>query len=191
MARTQRLLIETSFRQLNERDLAAVANVQLQSWRGTYAGVLPAEYLGEPMARDIARRWSTGLTGDDLLWGAFDAVGTLLGFGAVRLGEAPYLDNFHVLETARGSGLSQLLFANTADALCSLGAQSLWLTVVDTNLRARAFYRRLGGIEGKVGPDEMFGKAVTSLPVYWDDLAELSKIARQVVSPLDGAETGT
>ena len=190
MTKTQLNLTVASFRQLNEGDLTAVSEVQLQSWRSTYADVLPAEYLGEPMARDIARRWSKGLTVDDLLCGAFDA-GALLGFAAVRLGDEPYLDNFHVLEQARGSGLSQLLIANTADSLVDLGAQSLWLTVVDTNLRARAFYRRLGGVEGNVGADEMFGKAVSSLPVYWDDLAELSKIARQVVSPLDGAETGT
>ena len=180
-----------TFRPLNDNDLAAVADIQVQSWRDTYADVLASDYLGEPMAADIAQRWSNGLADDDFLVGAFDATPSLLGFAAIRLGAAPYLDNMHVLERAWGVGVAQLLVAQAADALAAQGAQSLWLTVVDTNLRARAFYRRLGGVEGAAGADEMFGKEVTSLPVRWGDLTELSKNARLVVSPLDGAETGT
>ena len=180
-----------TFRQLGNVDLQAVASVQLKSWRGTYAGVLPDEYLGAPMASGIERRWSSGLTPLDALWGAIDDAGTLLGFAAVRLGNAPYLDNLHVLEEARGSGMSYRLMAHVADAIIQIGARDLWLTVVDSNLRARAFYNRLGGREGEAKADEMLGNAVVSLPVYWSDLTELSKNARQVVSPLDGGEAGT
>ncbi|SFR48218.1 GNAT family N-acetyltransferase [Litoreibacter janthinus] len=178
-------------RRLDDADLGAVAEVQLHSWRGTYADVLPRDYLGAPMERDIAQRWSAGLTECDLLFGAFDTSGKILGFAATRLGEEPYLDNLHMLEAARGGGASYLLMAHLADALAALGGHTLWLTVVDTNLRARAFYRRLGGVEGTAGSDQMFGQTVTSLPVRWEDLAELSKNARQVVSPLDEVDTGT
>ena len=56
-------------------------------------------------SRPILRDADKELTVDVLLHGAFDSA-TQLGFAAVGLGDAPYLDNFHVLERARGSGLS-------------------------------------------------------------------------------------
>lgn len=192
--------VDHKFRVLDARDLDAVGALHLLSWRGTYAHVLPAAYLGAPMARDISARWSGGLRARDLLCGAFSPEGRLLGFAAVRLDDEPgreggsrkmpYLDNLHLMPEARGLGVADGLMGFLADQLIERREQGLWLTVLDSNARARGFYRRLGGVEEAAGPDEMFGHKVTSYPVRWADLRELSKNARQALSPLDGAREG-
>ena len=45
-------------RHATETDLAGIVAVILESWRRTYAGVLPAAYRAGPVESDLAARWS-------------------------------------------------------------------------------------------------------------------------------------
>ncbi|GFE66013.1 GNAT family N-acetyltransferase [Litoreibacter roseus] len=167
----------TVLRPLNTADLAAVAKLQTNSWGENYANVLPPDYLSGPMQRDIAARWAKGLTETDLVLGAFDPAGDLSGFIAIKLIEpAPYIDNLHIRRDAWGQGLATRLMSYAAARLSEMGHDAAWLTVLDTNIRARALYSRLGGKEGPPGPDEMFGQAVVSCPVHWTDLRALAQL---------------
>ena len=67
--------------------------------------------------------------------------------------------------------------AATAAALLEMGHRALHLTVVETNTRALAFYKGLGGTAGVALADAMYGHPVRALPVRWSDLSMLRHAA--------------
>lgn len=68
-------------------------------------------------------------------------------FSTVRAGAGVYVSDLWAAPSVRGAGLGQRLLAAAAqDAATVWGARFLKLVVYDDNVRARAFYDRLGFI---------------------------------------------
>ncbi|NNE80211.1 MAG: GNAT family N-acetyltransferase [Silicimonas sp.] len=158
-------------------DLPGIIAVQLESWRRTYGEVLPTEYLGGPLSRDLAATWTPDRLSTALVLIARHE-GRVLGVAATfpDAEGGPYLDNLHVALAAEGTGVGQALMRATAKDLIKRGKGSLHLTVVETNRRAVRFYERLGGTFGAPIEDAMFGHKVQALPVHWSDLPALAGI---------------
>lgn len=157
-----------SCRRLGTQDLGAVAALHLLSWRVTYAEVLPKAYLGAPLEADVHARWAE-LAPDDLILGAFTQAEALHGISVLKLGrDLAYLDNFHVHPASQGTGMAAELFRFTQRCLAERDVPGLWLTALESNARARAFYKRMGGVEGPPMEDEMFGHKVQAVPIRWD-----------------------
>jgi len=165
-------------RPARESDLSAIRDLQIASWRRSYAGILPETFLQRDMVDVLSHRWSrlpgahwiilTGLQGDDLQ-----------GFVTVDRTHAggPYVDNLHVAQSAQGRGVGRALMAKVAQQLQGEGHQSLWLTVIVENDRARAFYRKIKGIEGAVQQELLYEHPVTTHPVHWKNLSGLAAFA--------------
>ncbi|KUJ85810.1 hypothetical protein AVO45_02170 [Ruegeria marisrubri] len=151
-------------------DLPAIQALHLASWRDSYAGMLPDDFLGEPVTREMARLWSGRPGPGDLLLVAWED--DLLGFAYVKVNHAdgPLLDNLHVSPKARGRGIGERLLRAVAGELQASGRDRLWLEVLDENSGARRFYRRMGGVEGPVFMDEIFGLPVPSRKVVFHGL---------------------
>jgi ribosomal protein S18 acetylase RimI-like enzyme len=84
------------------------------------------------------------------------AGGALVAFAQVRAGPAPpdvrtpepvELWRFYVDRRWHGRGVAQRLMQAAREEAAAMGARSLWLGVWEHNLRARAFYRKLGFVE--------------------------------------------
>jgi L-amino acid N-acyltransferase YncA len=137
-------------------DAAAVAAVQVASWRVAYRGLLPDELLDGLSVADRERHWSGVLAGPDPRSGivvAEDASG-LIGFAAV--GRAPDRDPadavgqlfaIYLAPPALGTGVGRRLHAAALDRLRAAGFTSAVLWVLPGNHRARGFYRREGWTE--------------------------------------------
>lgn len=166
------------YERLDARYAIDIARVHFESWQATYAGVLPSDYIDGPMRADIERIW-VNWHPSKLGLGALDAQDQLLAIATYDMpaetGEAAYLDNFHVLPQFHGTGVARDLFVAGVEAVEADGASSLWLTVLDTNARARAFYAKMQGREGAIQDDEMLGYKVQSVPVHWDELQLIQK----------------
>lgn len=166
------------YERLGARDAMDIARVHFESWQVTYAGVLPADYINGPMRADIEGIW-VNWHPNKLVLGALDAQDHLVAIATYDMpaetdGTA-YLDNFHVLPQFHGTGVARDLFVAGVKAVEADGALSLWLTVLDTNARARAFYAKMQGREGAIQDDEMLGYKVQSVPVHWDELQLIQK----------------
>lgn len=175
-------------------DLPAIRALILESWRRTYPGVLPAEYLAGPVEADLARTWGPGRLHRALVLVA-EREGGLAGMIAVLPDDpdGPYVDNLHVAASAEGQGVGRALLTGAARELSQAGHDRLHLTVVDTNARARAFYARMGGTEGAPIEDAMFEHSVTALPVRWSSLGPLIQASCQslrATTKRDGSEGG-
>ncbi|MGO4535550.1 GNAT family N-acetyltransferase [Leifsonia sp. 2MCAF36] len=133
-----------SVRRATVDDARAIARVHVLSWRETYAGRMPAEFLAALDIERFASRWA-GILAD----GRTDAFiaerdGEVIGWataGAGRDDDAPRpreLEGIYLLASAHGSGAGQQLL----DAV--IGDAPAYLWVLDGNARAEAFYRRNG-----------------------------------------------
>lgn len=158
-------------RAMTSEDLPAIAALHLANWRDSYGGSLSAEFLGQPVADEIARRWSVLPRDPDIALVA----GEVDGFALVRTQDpdGPLLESLHVRQSARGGGLGRVLMAAVARQLIAAGYDNLWLEVFDANGAARAVYRRWGGIETPVFTDVIAGQNVQARKVRWHDLAPL------------------
>ncbi len=148
-------------------DLPAICDIHIQSWRISYAGMLPDDFLAAPLEAAMTERWRQMPRGEVVLLVAEDK--DLLGFACVRCDDAqgPLLDNLHVARSAQGQGTGKELMKAVAKRLTELGKATLWLEVLEANVAARRFYARLGGIEGPVFQDVLVGNPVPARKVIW------------------------
>ena len=133
-------------------DAAAIARIRVDSWRATYAGIVPAAILDR---MDVGRNetWAAGLIDQPppratLVIEGLD--GTVKGYALAApsrdddvpgLGEieAIYLD-----PEARGTGLGRPLLEAAAGELAAAGFETGVLWVLTANQGARRFYERAG-----------------------------------------------
>lgn len=154
-------------------DLPRVQSIHLNSWRDAYAEILPESFLGQPLAEEMARKWSTMPEGEVLFLVAESD--DVHGFALVRCdhSDGPLLDNLHVSMASRGMGVGLRLMKEVALGLRNRGFDDLWLEVLEDNSAARRFYSRLGGREGVVFMDNLVGNAVPARKVRWQGLEKI------------------
>ncbi|SEA55516.1 GNAT family N-acetyltransferase [Rubrimonas cliftonensis] len=162
-------------RAATDADRPALAALQVAGWRDAYAALIPADYLAGAFAGDVEQRWRDLEIGpDDVVLAAEAPDGALDGFITVWSRATPYIDNLHVRPGLRGGGVGRRLMAEAARRLAAQGRDAVELTVAVRNLRARAFYARLGGVEGEETRRPSFGAVIFHcLPVRWTSLAPL------------------
>jgi len=169
-------------------DAAAIAQVHTTSWRETYAGLMPAEYLermtGEVIQRRREYNWRETIAAGQLLTGEDTVVlvaeqdGELVAFasgGTPR--DHPGFDaelmTLYCLKQAQGQGIGKALLKTLAQAWHTDGARNLALWVLDVN-PTRAWYARLGGREdGEKTVPLPGGGELREVRLVWDDLTRL------------------
>lgn len=156
-------------------DLPLIEALQVASWQNAYRGMVSDAFLGVEVPRIMARKWAA-LPGADWIVLVARAEAGIAGFAALEMGHdgGPYVDNLHVAPSAHGRGIGRALMAAMAGAVAARGGDRIWLTVIRENTGTRAFYRRIGGIEGPEAVDDLFGQSIVSIPVHWADLPGLA-----------------
>lgn len=159
-------------------DATIVANLHAASWRTAYRGILSDDYLAGEVVAERQYAWQKRLeVRDDSQFGVIAAIdGIAVGFVFV-IGQADpafgtLIDNLHVSPEARSAGIGPQLLAAAAAGIIERGWDTrVHLWVWDANVRARAFYARMGGRETettmKTAPD---GTEAQTWRVVWEDV---------------------
>jgi ribosomal protein S18 acetylase RimI-like enzyme len=163
-------------------DAAELARVHVQSWRETYAGILPRAALDRMSAAVHARRFRYELTGAQPGQATLIAedVSGAVGYaaGAVLRGDGRGADaevfTLYVLREAQGVGVGRALLKAQARVLRAEGAKSLMLFVLTRNERARGFYERMGGEAFAEVASRGWGEGLTETAYRWSDIARLT-----------------
>ncbi|TLP45020.1 GNAT family N-acetyltransferase [Cohaesibacter sp. CAU 1516] len=154
-------------------DLAAIANLQLASWRDAYKSFLPPSYLRDRAEQDVRAYWDRcRIRPEDLLLVAFDTQDEerMVGFIAVWCRPNPFIDNLHCDPTETGKGIGKTLMAAAFKQLLLRKKRTVALSVITENVRARDFYLRLGGNPLKRQKEEIFGNPVNVDIIVWNDI---------------------
>jgi ribosomal protein S18 acetylase RimI-like enzyme len=167
---------------------ALVAALHVASWQTAYRGLLPDSYLDQAAATERLQHWQErlveGVDGPlEVLLAVLD--NKPVGFVCLQPEEEPefgtYLDNLHVLPSVKGVGLGKQLLCWAAQrAREGWPNRPLFLYVLEDNHEARAFYRRMGGMESAPFPAPMpGGVTLATRRVSWRDVpALISRLRR-------------
>jgi GNAT superfamily N-acetyltransferase len=171
-------------RQARVQDSAALAQIQVKSYRTAYAGILPQSYLDRFSYGEQEQGWRDLLSSrlEDVLYVAETGSGEIVGYALGRPGPspiAPYdgeLVALHVRHPYQGQGIGRRLITAVAGELQRRGSTALMLWVLEKNL-ARALYERLGGQElGQKDWDgnEAFGMQIKEVAYGWLNIETLA-----------------
>ena len=166
----------TLIRAATPDDAQAIARVHVQSWRETYRGLLPEDFLermtdGAALERRRAM-WSTLAARPEPVRVAVRG-GEVVAFAS---GGAPQdhpgydaeVHTLYCLRAAQGQGTGRALLREVAGELRAGGAGTLALWVLDTN-PTRGWYARQGAREAGEKQDG----ALREVRMVWDDLGTL------------------
>ncbi len=168
---------DMTIRMATVADVAAIARVHVESWRTTYKGIVPADFLAnltyarrEPLWQEVlSKPASTGL-----VYVAEDAPGNTVGFasgGPERSGDPVYsgeLYAIYLLESWQRQGLGRQLTVTLVRQLVQTGLTSLLVWVLAEN-RSRRFYEALGGQQVRQQPVTIGGAELIEVAYGWLD----------------------
>lgn len=164
-------------------DVPAVARIHVDSWRTSYAGIVPDDFLAGLRYENREAMWQRNLENPDwrsVLFVAEDAPGQVVGFacaGPEREGDPQYTGEvyaIYLLHAAQGKGMGRALMRATAQWLLAHGYPALLVWVLATNGPARRFYEAVGGQYVREKDIEIGGAALVEVAYGWRDIGQLA-----------------
>jgi GNAT superfamily N-acetyltransferase len=163
-------------------DAAAIARVHVESWRSTYAGMLPENLLLKLSSAQHEARWWRHVLGRfrrrHFVYVAEDDRAGVVGFvsgGMARdrqLGYAGEVYALYLLDEYHGLGIGTALFRRLSARLLRDCGQGMVVWVLNAN-PSRYFYERLGGRRIATRRDRMGGAEVEESAYGWADVTHL------------------
>ncbi|MET3116290.1 ribosomal protein S18 acetylase RimI-like enzyme [Undibacterium sp. GrIS 1.8] len=179
------IIKEISLRRATVADAQAIAAVRIESWRATYRGIMPDEYLDEMKLDDSTAIWTRILnTSADELRCVFVAIADdeIIGFASGILlkeekqGMNAELAAIYLRPAYQGLGIGQRMLQKVSRTLQAMGAKNMLVWVLIGNKAARQFYETFGGqflIEQNFIWDEL---ELQEVAYGWPDLNELTEL---------------
>ena len=169
-------------------DAEAIAALHAASWRATYRGILRDDFLDGGADQALLKLWGERLRDPATVstrWVAkIERASHLEAFAClfldVDLEWGAVLDNLHVAPERHGHGFGRALIAAAAEWVIRQRPDSpLHLWVYEKNVRAIAFYERLGGrLAGRKLGTALNGERVDGVRFAWTRPAALVRAAR-------------
>ncbi len=165
-------------REATQNDVPAIARVHVDTWRTTYRGILPDEYLANLSYERRANGWHQILNhasnDGNFTYIAEAEAGELIGFangGMERTGDPVYkgeLMAIYILQNHQGKGIGCHLTRTVAERLHLSGINSMLVWVLVDN-PACQFYAALGGKLIYEKELEIAGKSLIEVAYGWVD----------------------
>ncbi len=170
-------------RQATTADAPGIARVHVDSWRTTYRGIAPDDYLASLSYEEREDMWSRALTNPDnpsFVYVAEDEQEGIVGFamgGPTRPEDDVYkgeLYAIYLLQAYQRQGMGRRLISAVAERLTEMGIHSMLLWCVVGNPSCM-FYEALGGQEVRRQDFELGGVTLTEIGYGWTDIGALTE----------------
>jgi GNAT superfamily N-acetyltransferase len=174
-----------SIREACSTDALAIGRVQVDSWRTTYAGIVPADYLANLSSVQQGQAWGhyiSTLSGAAAMYVAETARGEVIGFahcGPERSGNPIYpgeLYAIYLLPAYQRQGLGRQLMRAVANGLLHHGLPSMLVWVLAAN-PSHAFYEALGGQYVAEQEITIGAARLTEVAYGWRDIRGLAMMS--------------
>jgi GNAT superfamily N-acetyltransferase len=168
-------------RKAHSPDALAIGRVQVDSWRTTYAGIVPADYLANLSYDQQGQFWAhhlSTLSGTEAVHVVESSAEEIIGFahsGRERTGNTIYtgeLYAIYLLAAYQRHGLGRQLMQAVVNGLLQHGLLSMLVWVLDAN-PSRAFYEALGGQYVTEQGITIGTARLTEFAYGWRDIREL------------------
>ena len=174
-----------TLRQAAIADAVALARMHVDTWRSTYRGIVPDDYLASLSYEKRTARWTEQIQAT--LDGKFEIIvaenkdGQIIGFvdgGPNRDDDPVYkgeLYAIYILQAYQGHGIGKILALRFAKSLLAMGLDNMLLWVFTENIPARRFYESLGGQFVRTHQFEISGVTIEEVAYGWLDIRSLLK----------------
>jgi len=163
-------------------DASSIARIHVDTWRSTYTGILPEEYLAKLSYEKREQGWYDSLSSDtfeDIVFVAKDQENGVIAFasgGKVR-GDQPIfkgeLYGIYVLEGFQRKGIGTKLMTAVAEQLVKQGFDSMLVWVLADN-PACSFYEALGGRRVSDKKISLGGGTFVEIGYGWKDIQSIT-----------------
>jgi len=159
-------------------DAPRIAHVQVESWKTTYAGIVPDAFLATLSEEMLAQRWQGFLQGNTMQLFVAEEGGSIFGFisgGKLRESIPPFdaeLYAIYLLQSHHRHGAGRALIRALAHALGEQGFQSMMVWVLEAN-PAVGFYQHLGAIPVTQKHIHIGGVDLPELALAWPAIQSL------------------
>jgi ribosomal protein S18 acetylase RimI-like enzyme len=153
--------------------------VHVASWRSTYRGLLPEEFLASLHNQGYAERWERVISDGASVVSVVADAGELVGFasgGRERAGETGYkgeLYAIYILESAQRRGYGRELLRAIVEGLRTMELPGMIVWVLRDNRPARLFYERLGGVYVRSQPITIGPATLEEVSYGWPRLDDV------------------
>ncbi|HUT50260.1 MAG TPA: GNAT family N-acetyltransferase [Alphaproteobacteria bacterium] len=172
--------LDVTIRTARVEDAAAIGEVYVETWRTTYAGMVPDSVLLEMNEEIQGVRWAGIIERDrELVKVAEDARAGVVGMasgGQARRGSgfAAEVFTLYVLPDAQGAGIGRGILTNMFRTFRNAGRNSAIVWVLAAN-PARFFYEALGGERISEREERLWGANLPEIGYGWRDLGTALK----------------
>ena len=169
-------------------DAPAIARVHVDTWRGSYGGIVPQRYLDSMTVENRTFVWIRLLErrGPDFLTlVSEDHDGHVIGFvsaGSMRHDDARFaaeISALYVIARHQRANHGRRLFMAAANRLADSGHKGLFVWVLAES-PSRHFYESLGGERVAESTREFAGSPLRMLGYGWPDTPSYGALLRQV-----------
>lgn len=156
-------------------DTKAIGQIQVDTWRDAYAGLLPDNVLLRMSAEIESGRWVRVIDRQESVVVAEDSKTGVIGFGSCgpsRLGALPFDGEVYTLYVApgyQGRGIGRRLLRALFVELELTGNRSTLIWVLKAN-PSRFFYEAMGGRYIAERNERLWGTVVTECAYGWNEL---------------------
>ena len=164
-------------RAATQDDAGSISRVHVESWRTTYRGIVPDQFLADLNVEERAVRWREVLRSDPYIFIA-EQEGQIVGFisgGAIRepLEECDAeLFAIYLLAEVQGKGIGTSLLMELAKRLEADSFQRMAVWVLEANA-SRGFYERSGAVRVTEKEIEIGGVMLPVVAYAWRSLKEI------------------
>jgi L-amino acid N-acyltransferase YncA len=165
-------------REANDSDVAAIAQVHVDTWRTTYRGIMPEDSLAKLSYQKREHSWrqilGNAADSGQFVYVAEDELGEIVGFangGPERTGDSVYkgeLNAIYILKAYQRKGIGRYLTKAVGKRLAQLDIHSMLAWVLADNPSCR-FYEALGGQKVYEKPLERGGVILNEVAYGWTD----------------------
>ncbi|MCJ7842835.1 GNAT family N-acetyltransferase [Lederbergia sp. NSJ-179] len=162
-------------RQAKQTDAKGIAKVQVDSWKTTYKGIVPDEFLQSMTYESREEKWKEIISSQPVFI-AETKDGEIVGFaggGMERTGKYPDFEGelyaIYILEEFQRKGLGRLLVEAVVEDLKRKNISTMTVQVLAEN-RSRFFYESLGAKKIDTAEIEIGGKQLTEFVYGWKNI---------------------
>ena len=163
---------QVSIQPATKADFAAIAHLQAESYACAYRSSLPPYYIKDRLHADVLDSWMRCKLAkrDIVLVAKQPETNILVGFISLWCRPQPFIDNLHCHPSCTGQGIGTQLLRAAFQKLLAQGEDSVSLSVLVSNDRARKLYLRLGAQIHKRQREKLFGHPVEVEILTWHAL---------------------
>lgn len=167
-------------------DLIGITKVHIESWKTTYDGVFPDEYLDNISFERRKKAWLKVIDSDQNVYVAEEQNGKIVGFSVSsneKENEDIEFDGrlvvIYLLDEYHGQGIGKKLFKKAAQGLIADGCESMMVWVLKDNA-SKNFYEALNGELYTTEIDRIADRDYVKLGYCWRDLSVFEEESKNI-----------